>query len=125
MSQSLAPFAGRYVVLLAVAFSVGACMATQHVALDSRTDLQSATGMTTRSGRSIAFTKPGASVANDTLYALALAGQLIMPIDSIATISRKKFSATRTTGLVGGVFAGILLVAFIGVSTSGIGFSGY
>jgi hypothetical protein len=122
MSQSFARFAGRRLVLLAVAFNAGACMATQHVALDSRTDLHSASGITTHSGRKISFTTHGASIANDTLYAMTSAGPLIMPTDSIATISRKKFSAIRTLGLVGGAFAGLLLVAFIGLATSGTGF---
>ena len=125
MTQSFPRSAGRYLMLLAVAFSVGACMATQHVALGPQTDLNGASGITTQSGRTISFTKPGASVVNDTLYAVASAGQLIMPTDSIATVSRKKFSATRTVGLVGGVFTGLLLVALIGVATSGIGLSPY
>ena len=122
MSQSFARFAARYVVLLAVAFNVGACMATQHVALDSQTDLHSASGITTHSGRTISFTTRGASVENESLYATTSAGRLIMPTDSIATISRKKFSPIRTVGLLGGAFAGLLLVAFIGIATSGTGF---
>jgi hypothetical protein len=125
MTQSFPRSAGRCLMLATLAFSLDACMATQHVALDPQTDLNRASGITTQSGRTISFTTPGASVVNDTLYAAASAGQLIMPTDSIATVSRKKFSATRTVGLVGGVFTGILLIALIGVATSGIGLSPY
>ena len=123
MTQSFARSAGRCLVLLAVAFSVDACMATQHVALDRQTDLNRASGITTQSGRTIAFTRAGASIVNDTLYAAVSTGQLIMPTDSVATVSRKKFSTPRTLGLVGGVMTGVMLIALIGVAASGLNIS--
>jgi hypothetical protein len=109
-------------MLLAVAFSVDACMATQHVVLGGQTDLDHASGITTRSGREVPFARPGASIVNDTMYAAGSAGRLSIPVDSIATVSRKKFSTTRTVALVGGLVAGATLVALAIIATSNFNF---
>jgi hypothetical protein len=110
--------AGAIVVLIFLSPGIGACSSTQHALFDNGAALNHATGVTTRSGTDVSFSKPGASISNDTLYAVGRQGQLVIPTDSIATVSRRKFSTIRTVGLMGGLFAGALLVAFIALASS-------
>ena len=60
-------------------------MSTQHIPFNNTAKLDRITGVTTRSGREIPFFEPGASVTNDTLYAVDRRGQLILLTDSIRT----------------------------------------
>lgn len=76
-----------------------------------------------RSGKDISFSVPGASITNDTMYAVGRAEQVLIPTDSIAAVSRYKFSAGRTVGLVVGVAAGAFAVILLALVHSGIGFA--
>jgi hypothetical protein len=112
-----------FVALIFLSPGVGACSSTQHVPFECGVPLMRATGVTMRSGEDVRFIAPGASIKNDTLYAVGHTGQLMIPTDSIATVSKREFSPIRTVGLVGGLFAGVLLVALIGVASSGLNIS--
>lgn len=94
---------GTLALLIVLAPSIAGCMSTQHIPFNNTAKLDRITGVTTRSGREIPFFEPGASVTNDTLYAVDRRGQLILPTDSIARVWNRKFSAVRTVGLVGGL----------------------
>ena len=93
---------GTLALILLLAPSLAACTTTQRIPFSSTARLDRLTGVTTRSGRGIRFYAPGATVTNDTLYAVDRAGQLILPTDSIAEVWRPKFAVGRTVALVGG-----------------------
>jgi hypothetical protein len=94
---------GTLALLLLLAPSLAGCSSTQRIPFSSTARLDRLTGVTTRSGRDIRFYVPGATVTNDTLYAVDRAGQLILPTDSIAQLWKPKLSVGRTLALVGGV----------------------
>ena len=93
---------GTFALLLLLAPSLTACTTTQRIPYGSTAKLDHLTGLTTRSGRDVKFYVPGATVTNDTLYAVDRGGQLIVPTDSIAELWKPKFSVGRTLALVGG-----------------------
>ncbi len=93
---------GTFALLLLLAPSLAACTTTQRIPYGSTAKLDRLTGLTTRSGRDVKFYVPGATVTNDTLYAVDRGGQLILPTDSIAQLWKPKFAVGRTLALVGG-----------------------
>lgn len=93
---------GRLELLLLLAPSIAGCMSTQRIPYSNIAGLNRVTGVTTLSGSEIPFAKRGASVANDTLYAVGRRGQLTLPSDSIAQVWTRKFSLVRTLEIVGG-----------------------
>jgi hypothetical protein len=101
---------GTLALLLLLAPSLAGCSSTQRIPFNISAGLDRLTGVTTRSGRDIKFFVPGATVTNDTLYAVDRGGQLILPTDSIAQLWKPKFSVGRTLALVGG----------LGVVTAGV-----
>jgi len=101
---------GTLALLLLLAPSLAGCSSTQRIPFSSTARLDRLTGVTTRSGRDIRFSLPGATITNDTLYAVDRAGQLILPTDSIAQLWKPKLSVGRTLALVGG----------LGVVTAGV-----
>lgn len=94
---------GTLALLLLLAPSLAGCSSTQRIPFSSAVRLDRLTGVTTRSGRDIRFYVPGATVTNDTLYAVDRAGQLILPTDSIAQLWKPKLSVGRTLALTGGL----------------------
>jgi hypothetical protein len=114
---------GTFAMLVTLAPSIAGCVSTQHIPFDSTVALDRAAGVSMRSGKEIAFSMPGASISNDTMYALGRTGKVIIPTDSIAAVSKKKFSAVRTVGLVVGVAAGAFVVFLIALSHSGFSFA--
>jgi len=115
--------ASTFATLVILAPSVAGCASTQHVPFDNAAALDRITGVSMRSGREISFAKPGASVTNDTMYALGRTGQIVIPTDSIARVSKRKFSTARTVGLVVGVAGGALVVLLIAFEHSGFSFA--
>ena len=104
---------GTLLVFLFLAPFIEGCMSTQHVPFNNTVELDRITGVTTRAGWEIPFVQPGASITNDTLYALGGQGQLILPTESITLVSKRKFSAARTAGLIGGFAVAIAAIAAI------------
>ena len=104
---------GTLVVLLFIAPLIAGCMSTQRVPFNNTVGLDRITGVTTRSGMDIPFAKPGAQITNDTLYAIGRSGQVVLPTDSIARVWNTKFSSGRTVGLVLGLVAAAVGVAYI------------
>src|SRR3954469_15088741 len=95
---------GTLALLLLLVPSTTGCLTTRHLPFDSNAPrLVDITGVSMRSGQEIRFSAPGASITNDTLYAMGKAGQLLLPTDSIAQVSTRKMSAVRTVGLVAGL----------------------
>jgi hypothetical protein len=97
------------VLLLAPVFA--GCYATGHAPLRANSPLEKATGVRKLSGEKIAFAVNGATIENDTLHAVGEHASIAIPVDSIAEISMRKFSARNTAGLVVGIGA----VAFVGL----------
>jgi hypothetical protein len=102
-------------LLLALMPSLTGCMTTRQTTFNSGTvGLDRITGVTMRSGQEIRFREPGASVANDSMYALGPGGRIVLPSDSIALVWQRKTSTGRSIGLVAGVaFVGATLVSII------------
>jgi hypothetical protein len=97
-------------------------MSTRQVDFNSVAPHGRITGVTTRSGREIPFTRDGASITNDTLHAQAQDGSVALPSDSIAQLWTRKISPVKTAGLVGGLAAALVLAAGIAVASSGLNF---
>ena len=110
---------GTLALILVLAPSLAACSSTQRIPFSSTARLDRLTGVTTRSGRDIRFYQPGATITNDTLYAVDRAGQLILPTDSIAQLWKPKLSVGRTLTLTGGL--AMLMVGIAGAMTMGSG----
>lgn len=109
------PF-GTLALLLLLAPTVAGCVTTRHAPFNGNaTGLERATGVTMRSGRAIQFLQPGASITNDTMYAVGPTGQLLVPSDSISGVSFRRVSAGRTAGLVLGL--AIIGAAIIAISS--------
>jgi hypothetical protein len=106
-------------LILLLTPSIAGCSSTQRVQFNSVAPLNHATGVTMLSGSNISFRESGASVSNDTLYALGLQGQLKVPADSIAQIRSRKFSPGRTVGLLAGLaLAGTFIAGAIAFDNS-------
>jgi hypothetical protein len=67
----------------------------------------------TRSGDKIEFAVYGATIENDTLHAIGQRAPIAIPTDSIARVSSRKFSWTKTAGLTVGVSAVAFCVLFV------------
>ena len=106
---------GTFALLLLLAPSIAGCMTTRQTPFNNNAvRLERIIGVTMRSGREIRFWQPGASITNDTLYAVGPQGQLILPTDSIARVWDRKLAPVRTVGLVAGLaVVGIAIVGII------------
>ncbi|MDB4915262.1 MAG: hypothetical protein JWM95_2906, partial [Gemmatimonadetes bacterium] len=98
---------GALALLLLLAPSIAGCSSIQRTPFDNGVALDRVTGVTMRSGSNTPFAARGASISNDTLYALGSQGQLKLPADSVTQVWHRRFSPGRTVGLV----AGLSLVA--------------
>lgn len=104
---------GTFALLLILAPSITGCMTTRQTYFaDNTVALDRVTGITTRSGRAIRFRLPGASIVNDTMYAVGPDAEMILPVDSIAQVWDRHTSAARTIGLVAGL-------AIVGIAIAG------
>lgn len=108
----------RGALLLLIMSTADGCASTQHFPFNATEDLGQVSGVTMRSGTEIKFADKGASVSNDTLYAVGREGQLMLPADSISRVSIRRFSAGRTVGmglgLAAGLFGALLLLVTTG-----------
>ncbi|MEP7067254.1 MAG: hypothetical protein ABI889_14565 [Gemmatimonadota bacterium] len=95
-------------------------MTTRRTTFNSGTaGLDQVTGVTMRSGQEISFREPGASVTNDSMYAVGARGQVVLPSDSVALVWSRKTSTGRTVGLVAGVaLAGAVIASAIAAGES-------
>jgi hypothetical protein len=112
---------GTLVLLILLVPSITGCATTRLTPFDSNlAGMDHITGVTMHSGQKIRFAHPGASITNDTMYAVASQGQVLLPTDSIAQVWNRKFSPVRTAGLVGGVAVAAIgvLVAAVAISFS-------
>jgi hypothetical protein len=114
---------GALALLLLLSAALAGCTTTQRIPFSSTARLDRLIGVTTRSGRDIRFEEPGATITNDTLYAVDRGGQLILPTDSIAQLWKPKISVGRTLAFTGGM--AILTVGVAGaISIGNDGFFG-
>ncbi|MEP7086428.1 MAG: hypothetical protein ABI884_03750 [Gemmatimonadota bacterium] len=77
-------------------------------------------GVTTRSGNQIDLAVTGVTIRSDTLRANAMHDSVAIPVDSVAQVSVRGFSARNTAGLAVGLGAAGLL-ALILFSLSNLG----
>jgi hypothetical protein len=107
------PF-GSFALLLLLAPSIAGCVTTQRMPFPNEdVRLDRITGVTMRSGREIKFSQRGASISNDTMYALGREGQMLLSTDSISRVSVRKVSAGRSIGLAAGLAAvGVAIMFF-------------
>jgi hypothetical protein len=113
--------ASTLALLLLLAPSITGCMTTRHTPFNANAvKLDRTTGVTTRSGRDVRFRLPGASIVNDTLYAVGPTGEVSLPTDSIAQLWSSKTSPVRTVGLVTGLL--VVGVAALGAASFGDNF---
>ena len=59
-------------LILSLSPTITGCMGTTQVPLDASTDLTRVTGVISRSGTHTVFASPGATITNETLYAIGL-----------------------------------------------------
>lgn len=102
--------------------SLAGCVATRHIPFDERADMNGITGVTMRSGAHVPFSVPGGQVTNDTLYGIGRKGQLLLPVDSVASVLKPERSTGRTVGLAF-VLLGVAVVA-AGIAASSVPFIG-
>jgi hypothetical protein len=104
---------GTFALLLVLAPSITGCMTTRQTTFNNSTvGLERVTGATTRSGREIRFRLPGASIVNDTMYAVGEKGEITLPTASIARVWDRHTSPVRTVALVAGL-------AVVGIAIAG------
>jgi hypothetical protein len=114
--------ASAILLLLLLAPSITGCMTTQHTPFNvNAVRLDRTTGVTTRGGRDIRFRLPGASIVNDTMYAVGPKGEVSLPTDSIAQLWCRKTSPVRTVGLITGLM--VVGAAAFGAASFGNNFS--
>lgn len=118
MSRSSRRLIAAVMLPLFLAPTVSGCMSVQRTQYNPDASLREITGVTTRSGTKIPFASPGASITNDTLYAIGPQGQVIIPADSVAQVWNHKFSPGRTVGAVAGLTAGVAAALLIAVAVS-------
>jgi hypothetical protein len=102
MARTRSPLhrAAALTLALILALSNGGCFSAHHQRLKAGAPLENAIGLTTRSGRDIPFAMPGATIEHDTLVAVGSAGELRIPTDSVARITKRGFSPARTGILI-------------------------
>lgn len=83
--------------------------------------LERITAIRTRSGEEIPFATTGATIRNDTLFAVGRAGPVNIPVDSVAGMETSQLSASRTVALALGIGATALALAIV-VSLSNLTF---
>lgn len=105
-------------LILSLSPTITGCMGTTQVPLGASTDLTRVTGVISRSGINTVFAAPGATIANDTLYAIGKNGQLVLPVDSIATVRKPTRSIGRSVALAFGLVAGGVAALAIAVASS-------
>jgi hypothetical protein len=105
-------------IMLLISLPSASCYSTHHQRLEPNASLDSVTGITTRAGEEIPFAQPGATVANDTLFATGTVGPLKVPIDSIATVTSHGFSSGGSVVVIGAAALVVLGVLFIDLANS-------
>ena len=105
------------IVLTALVAVQLACTSVQHVPVTNTPEPTEITGITKKSGATIEFAPKGAIISRDTLYANSANGQVVVPLDSIQTLSLKEVSVKKTIGLI--LITGALVVGFIYLANEG------
>ena len=113
MSAFRSPWA-RSVLLALFAPYLSGCTVVRPSALDTSVKPAHIVGYTTQAGEKITFARDGAAVSRDTLFAIGAKGQLIIPVDSIRTVSVRETSVQNSVLLA--VAVGLAIVAFIALA---------
>jgi hypothetical protein len=102
-------FLSTVLILPLLVVSITACMTTRQAPFVNDTvGLDRITGVSMRSGQQIPFRERGASITNDSLYAVGAQGQMVLPTNDISRVWTRKVSPVRTAGLVTGVVVSLL-----------------
>jgi len=118
MARSSPYFCRLTTVTLLLSLSSAGCYSTHHQRFDPNASLDSLTGITTRSGTEITFSRPGARIAHDTLFASGTVGPLKVPTDSVAQVTSHGFSKGGSLVVIGAFGAAALAVLFISLGSS-------
>ena len=118
MARSSPYFCRLTTVTLLLSLSSAGCYSTHHQRFDPNASLDSLTGITTRSGAEIPFSRPGATIAHDTLFAAGTVGPLKVPTDSVAQVTSHGFSKGGSLVVIGAFGAAALAVLFISLGSS-------
>jgi hypothetical protein len=94
------------------------CYTTRHQALGPATSLDSASGVTMRSGAEIQFARPGAKIAHDTMFATGTVGDLRIPTDSISQVNSRGYSSGSSLVVIGAFAAAVAALLYISVAYS-------
>jgi hypothetical protein len=103
---------------LLLALSSAGCYTTRHQRLEPNASLGGATGITTRAGDQIQFAKPGATITNDTLFAIGTIGPLKVPTDSVADVTSRGYSSGSSFVVIGAAAAAVLTLLFLDLASS-------
>ena len=112
MARSSPYFCRLTTVTLLLSLSSAGCYSTHHQRFDPNASLDSLTGITTRSGTEITFSRPGASIAHDTLFATGTVGPVKVPTDSVARVTSHGYSKGGSLVVIGAFAAAALAVLF-------------
>jgi len=113
------PYVGRLTTAtLLLSLSSAGCYSTHHQRFDPNASLDSVTGIRTRAGTEITFSRPGATIAHDTLFATGTVGPLKVPTDSVAQVTSHGFSKGSSLVVIGAFGAAALAVLFISLGYS-------
>jgi hypothetical protein len=103
---------GTLALLLLLSPAIASCLSTQRIPFDNAVRLDRAVGVTTESGKEIRFSKRGAWIRNDTMYAVGRSGEVALPTDSIAQVAQQQASPRRSGLLMLGlIFAAVGCIA--------------
>ena len=103
---------GTLALLLLLSPSIAGCLSTERIPFDNAVGLDRAVGVTTQSGNEIRFSKRGAWIRNDTMYAVGRSGEVALPTHSIAQVTHQQASPRRSALLMFGlIFAAVGCIA--------------
>jgi hypothetical protein len=118
MARSSPYFRCLATVTFLLSLSSAGCYSTHHRRFDPDASLDSLTGITTRSGTEITFSRPGASIVRDTLFASGTVGPLKVPTDSVAQVTSHGFSRGGSLVVIGAFGAAALALLLISLGSS-------
>ena len=105
--------------ILALFLTQTACSTVVHSQYSTSINPEKITGVTLKSGHTVAFNPAGAFVQGNALYGNGPNGQVIVPIDSIADVWTKQFSTSKTIGVALAVVAVVGVFFVVANKTSG------
>jgi hypothetical protein len=101
------------IALFLLLSSTDGCYSNREHVFDRTAPLERITAIRTRSGEEIPFATTGATVRNDTLFAVGRAGPVNILVDSVSGMETSQLSTSRTVALGLGIAATALAFAIV------------